>query len=105
MHAHHATNASGLAHADPADTLVTGLSTWRALVIDLPLRITAETMRFTSRRLQAQADHLAALTRCGSLESAVALQAEFVTKGVSEYQKEATSLSHDVTEVAFAKVA
>lgn len=89
----------------PADTLAAGLTTWRTLAIDLPLRLSAETLRFTGRRLQAQADHLAALAGCASFKDAVELQAAFLTEGVSDYRKEATTLAHDVTEVAFAKAA
>ncbi|MGU3340713.1 phasin family protein [Methylobacterium mesophilicum] len=89
----------------PSESLAAGLATWRALAVDLPLRLAAETMRFTGRRIQARADHLAALAACGSFKDAVALQAAFLTTGVSDYQQEATTLSQDVTETAFAKAA
>lgn len=93
---------------DPKDVAVAmgaGLATWRTFAVDLPLRLAAETMRFTGRRLQAQADHLVELARCGSLNEAVELQTAFVTKGLTDYRQEATTLSRDVTESAFAKAA
>lgn len=93
------------APSSAAETLGIGLTTWHAFTVDLPLRLTAETMRFASRRLQAQAEHLAALTRCGSLMDLVELQTTFVTQGVSDYRDEATTLSHDLQETAFAKAA
>lgn len=105
MHAKHATYSPTPSRSDPAEAIATGLGTWRALTIDLPLRLASESMRFTSRRLQAQADHLAALAGCGSLEGAFALNAEFLSKGVSDYKNEANTLSHDVAEAAFARVA
>lgn len=105
MHGKHPTHGPAPTLAEPTDAFATGLGTWRMLTIDLPLRVAAETMRFTGRRFQAQADHYAALAKCGTLQGALALNAEFLTKGVSDYQKEATSLSQDVTESTFAKVA
>jgi hypothetical protein len=93
------------APAETAETIGAGLNAWRTLAIDLPLRLAAETMRFTGRRLQAQADHLAALARCGSLKDAVELQTTFATKGLSDYRMEATTLSQDVTRAAFPKAA
>lgn len=105
MHPEHATHIQTPTAADPAELIKTGIGTWRAFAVDLPLRIAAETMRFTGHRLQAQADHLAALAGCGSLKDAVELQTAFLTKGVADYKTEATTLSHDVTEAAFAKAA
>jgi hypothetical protein len=93
------------AATDSTAPLAASLTVWHALVIDLPLRLAAEAMRFTGRRLQAQAEHLTALARCGSLEDAVTLQTTFVTKGVSDYRSEASSLSHEVAQTAFAKAA
>src|SRR4051794_38387794 len=105
MHSGHTPHPHAHVPGDPTVALGAGLTTWRTLAVDLPLRLAAETMRFTGRRLQAQADHLAGLVRCGSLNEAVELQTAFVTKGLTDYQKEATTLSHDVTETAFAKAA
>lgn len=89
----------------PADAIKVGIGTWRAFAVDLPLRIAAEAMRFTSRRLQARADHLAELSACGSLKNAFELQAAFVTKSLADYQAEATTLSHEVTEATSVKAA
>lgn len=104
MHSERRTHIQASAPADPTETIKTGIGIWRAIAVDLPLRLAAETLRFTGHRLQAQADHLAALAESGSLKDAVELQAAFLTKGVADYQ-EATTLSHDVTKMAFAKAA
>lgn len=90
---------------DTVGAIEAGITTWRSIAVDLPLRVAAEAMRFTGRRLQAQADHLAAMTRCGSLKAVVDLQATFLRQGVADYQTEATTLSHDVAAAAFAKAA
>ncbi|MBP1179912.1 phasin family protein [Methylobacterium sp. PvR107] len=91
--------------APPAEALKTGIGIWRAFAVDLPLRVAAETMRFTSRRFQARADHLAALAACASLKDAFELQTAFVTKSMAEYQAEAATLSHEVSEAAALKAA
>ena len=105
MHFEHTTHVQAPAPADPAEVMKAGIGNWRAFAVDLPLRLAAEALRFTSHRLQAQADHLAALAGCGSLKDAVELQATFLSKGVADYQEEATTLTHDITEVALAKAA
>jgi len=90
---------------DTVGALEASIAMWRGLAVDLPLRVAAEAMRFTSRRLQAQADHLAAMARCGSLKAVVELHATFLSEGVADYQAEATTLSRDVADAAFAKAA
>lgn len=89
----------------PTDAIKSGIGIWRAFAVDMPLRVAAETMRFTSRRLQARADHLAALAGCGSLKDAFELQDAFVTQGLAEYQAEAAWLSHEFTEATSLKAA
>ncbi|SEG53275.1 Phasin protein [Methylobacterium sp. 190mf] len=98
-------NGTQFPTASPAEELKTSIGIWRAFAVDLPLRVAAETMRFTSRRLQARADHLAALAACASLKDALDLQTAFVAKSMAEYQAEAATLSHEVTEAATLKAA
>lgn len=100
--AHHSPNDIATASTAP---LAAGLTVWHALMIDLPLHLTAEAMRFTGQRLQAQSAHLTALAQCGSLKDAVTLQTTFVTKGVSDYRSEASTLSHDLAKAALTKAA
>ena len=91
--------------ANPVETFGAGLNAWHTVAVGLPLRLAAETMRFTGRRLQAQADHFAGLARCGTLKDAGELQTAFVTKSVSDYRAEATTLTQNVHEAAFPKAA
>jgi hypothetical protein len=90
---------------NPIETVAAGLNAWQSFAFGLPLRLAAETMRFTGQRLQAQANHFAALARCGSLKDAVELQTTFLAKSVSDYRTEATTLSQNVNEAAFPRAA
>jgi hypothetical protein len=105
MHSERAPHPHTQGTGNPAEARSAALTTWRTLAIDLPLRLAAETMRFTGRRLEEQAKHLASLARCGSLNEAVELQTTFVTKSLDDYRKEAATQLHDVRATAFAKVA
>jgi hypothetical protein len=87
--------AQAHADTDASAALLAGLETWRAVAFGLPLRPTPEMMRFASRRLEAQAEHLSALGRCGSVKDAVNLQSAFLSQAVSDWV-EATTLSQDV---------
>lgn len=73
---------------------------WRSFGIDLPLRLAAEILTFGSRRLQAQAEHVAALGRCGSPAETIELQTDFLMKTFTDYQREADALSRDVVDLA-----
>ena len=88
-----------------AKDMSAALSGWRMMVFDLPLRLTSETLRFTSRRLAAQAEHLSALSRCTSLTDAVNLQTAFVKQAVSAYEEETATLSHDVQDAITVRAA
>ncbi|MBX9933505.1 MAG: phasin family protein [Methylobacterium sp.] len=89
----------------PAELCAAGLNAWHTVMLDFPLRLAAETMRFTSRRLKAQADHLAALVQCRSFKDAVGLQTTFVVEGASDYRAEAFAVTLDLAETTFAKAA
>lgn len=105
MHPRQMAHPQAPVSTDPVEIIKAGLNALHTITVGLPLRLAAETARFTGRRLQAQADHLAALARCGSLKDAVAIQTAFVTKGMSEYRDEAATLSQSVTETTFPRVA
>ncbi|MDP4003327.1 phasin family protein [Methylobacterium sp. NEAU K] len=105
MQSKHTAYSDAQISTDPAEAVGAGLNAWQTVAFGLPMRLAAETLRFTGRRLQAQADHLAALARCGSIQKAVELQTTFVADGVSDYREEATTLSRDMTRSAFPKAA
>jgi len=65
-------------------------------MVDLRLRRTVEMMGLARRRLEAQAETLRALGRCGSVTDAANLQPAFLSQAVSDYRTETTILSQDV---------
>ncbi|MFH6783296.1 MULTISPECIES: phasin family protein [Methylobacterium] len=85
---------------DMSALLTTESKLWRSLGVDLPLRLTAEILSFGSRRLQAQAEHVAALGRCGSPVETIKLQTDFLMKTFTDYQHEADTLSRDMVDAA-----
>ncbi|WP_336491893.1 phasin family protein [Methylobacterium nigriterrae] len=93
------------AETNTSAALLVSLETWRAVALDLPLRLSAEMMCFASRRLEAQAEHLSALGRCGSVKDAVDLQSASLSRAGSDYKAETTTLSQDVQETIRAKAA
>jgi Phasin protein len=84
---------------DATNVLSSGLSAWRTYVLDLPMTLTAEAMRFASRRLEAQAEHLCALGRCASVTEAAKLQTDFLSRAATAYQDEAKVVSQDVENI------
>lgn len=86
--------------ADPAAGVASGLNLWRSMALDLPLSLTAESMRFAGRRLEAHAEHWKALACCASVSEAIELQSGFVARTVSDYQTEADLMSRDVQKAA-----
>ncbi len=97
---HRLRDAAGLRlrrHVRAADHGIQALAQFRRR---LPLRLTAEILTFGSRRLQAQAEHVAALGRCGSPAETIKLQTDFLLKTFTDYQREADTLSGDVVDVA-----
>ncbi|MGY2048255.1 phasin family protein [Methylobacterium sp. JK268] len=93
-----ATAPSGF--GDLSAFLLTETRLWRSFGIDLPLRLAAGILTFGSRRLQAQADHLAALGRCGSPAELLKEQSGFLTQALTDYQREAAVLSQNVVDTA-----
>ncbi|ACA20013.1 hypothetical protein M446_5724 [Methylobacterium sp. 4-46] len=85
---------------DPWSGLIPDAALWTSFGVDLPFRLSAEILSFAARRLQAQSEHVAAIGRCKSPVEALKLQLAFVTRAVSEYQREAGTLSQDVADSA-----
>ncbi|MGY2052616.1 phasin family protein [Methylobacterium sp. JK268] len=86
--------------AKAAQGLFDGAQAWKAFGFDLPMRLSAEMLAFAGRRLQAQAEHVAALGRCTTAVEAVKLQTAFAARTLAEYQREAGTLSQGLVETA-----
>lgn len=63
----------------------------------LPLALAAEGIRFAGHRLQAQADHMRAVTQCRSLSEAIEAQSNYARETMNDYQAEMTEIVQTVT--------
>lgn len=84
---------------DNSDAMTSMGEMWKASSVDLPLVLYGETLRFMAHRLQAQADHLASLTRCKSVSEALESQATFTQKTVSDYVAETSTIMQEASSV------
>jgi predicted solute-binding protein len=71
---------------------------WWCSMMVLPLSMGVEAMRFTSRRLSAQADSLATIAQCRSLSDAASAQSRFAERMVADYRDEAQTVAREVQE-------
>lgn len=71
---------------------------WWCSMMVLPLSMSVEAMRFTSRRLSAQADSLATLAQCRSLSDAATTQSRFAERLVADYRDETQTVVREVQE-------
>ncbi|GJD99232.1 phasin family protein [Methylobacterium isbiliense] len=85
---------------DISSILASETALWKSFGFDLPLRVTAELLSFGSRRLEAQAEHVRALGRCGSPAEVMKSQTAFLTRAIADYQREAETLSRDLADAA-----
>ncbi|WP_051329323.1 hypothetical protein [Geminicoccus roseus] len=71
---------------------------WWCSMMALPLSMSVEAMRFTSRRLSAQADSLAKLAQCRTFSDAATAQSRFAERMVADYRDEAQTVAREVQE-------
>ncbi|WP_191062048.1 phasin family protein [Geminicoccus harenae] len=74
------------------------LLTWWHAWLRLPLTLSAESLRFASRRCAAHADNVAALARCASVREAAELQSAFTQRMLTDYRDEAELLMREASE-------
>ena len=82
--------------ADSLSMLKPSLEGWRAIAVDLPLTLTSDMMRFISRRMQAQAEHLAAVGRCRNVPEIIDVQSGFVSRAMLDYKHGTSVIADDV---------
>ncbi|RJF88573.1 phasin family protein [Oleomonas cavernae] len=68
---------------------------WRQAT-NLPLTIAIEGLRFSARRLRAQADHLALLAGSGDATAVLKEQTAFVEQTLADYRDEATVVAKEI---------
>lgn len=69
---------------------------WRKMMVETPLRMTAESLRFAGRRFAAQADLVGRLASCGTVADALDLQADFVEAAIGDYSVESAKIAEEV---------
>jgi len=74
------------------------LLTWWHAWLRLPLTLSAESLRFASRRCTAHADNMAALATCTSVREAAELQSAFTQRMLADYRDEAELLMREASE-------
>ena len=68
---------------------------WKTMMIDVPMTMTAEMMRFAGRRFAAQADLCDQLAKCGSVADAIDAQSEFVEEAIGDFSVESAKLAQE----------
>jgi len=68
---------------------------WKTMMIDVPMTMSAEVMRFAGRRLAAQAELCERLAKCGSMADAIDAQSEFVEAAIGDFSAESAKLAQE----------
>tara|TARA_R110002020_G_scaffold36937_13_gene111478 strand:+ start:2935 stop:3312 length:378 start_codon:yes stop_codon:yes gene_type:complete len=68
---------------------------WKAMMIDVPMTMTAEMMRFAGRRFVAQAELCDKLAKCDSFADAIDAQSEFVEEAIGDFNAETAKLAQE----------
>jgi len=90
------TNQSSRSTSGDEPPVFPGIAFMPTVEFTLPVTLTTEMFRFAGQRLQADADHIAALYECRSIESYAEAQSKFVAQALSDYQNEAQTLLLDI---------
>jgi hypothetical protein len=69
-------------------------ATYKTYLVDLPLTVANEALRFAAHRLQEQAKLAQALTSCKSFAEVGEAQSQFIRAAIGDYRKEAGALVH-----------
>ncbi len=73
-------------------------ATCKAYLVDAPLLVTAEVLRFLSHRFAEQAQFLSALSRCRTPSEAMQTQLAFLESATRDYGKETRTIVHRVSD-------
>lgn len=74
-------------------------ATYKTYLVDLPLTVANETLRFAAHRLQEQAKLAMALTSCKSFTEVGEAQSEFFRSAIGDYRKETGVVVHRARDV------
>lgn len=65
---------------------------WK-VAMTLPAKLTVESLRFSSQRLKANAEHLERMLECQTADELIEEQSAFMTTAAKEYEKEAEAFA------------
>lgn len=69
---------------------------WNSAFMRLPLTVAGETLRFTARRLQAQADYISRVNHCANVPEFMEAQSQFMRKCTDDYGVETGKMIEEV---------
>ncbi len=78
---------------------------WNDAYLRLVLAVAGESLRFTARRLQAQADFLSRLNHCANVPEFMEAQSQFVHKATDDYGVETGRIIEEIRAAAAPKAA
>jgi hypothetical protein len=104
------TNVSSTKFGDAANwndpmKAATITSWWTGAFLRLPLTVAGETLRFTARRLQAQADYLTRVNHCSNVPEFMEAQSQFMRNATDDYGVETGRLMEEVRAAVTQKAA
>jgi hypothetical protein len=71
------------------------VATYKAYLLDLPLMLAKDVLRFLAHRLEKQADLLSALSVCKTFSEVIEVQGAFLDSALVDYSREARALLRD----------
>jgi hypothetical protein len=82
---------------DEANKLAAPFQTlWKATLVDIPLSVLSQSLRFAGHRMQAHADHLVTLQSCHSVPELIEAQSHFMRSSITEMHQETGKIMEDV---------
>ncbi len=95
----------GLDGNDPAASGANIRAWWNEAFLRLPLAVAEETLRFTARRLQAQAEYLSRMHHCANIPEFMEAQSQFMRKATDDYGVETGRIIEEVRAAVAQKAA
>ncbi|WP_018700827.1 hypothetical protein [Amorphus coralli] len=74
---------------------------WHKMMVETPLRLTAESLRYAGRRYAAQADLVAKLATCQSAADALDIQSDYFEAALGDFSVETAKLAEEADSAMF----
>ncbi len=73
---------------------------WRQTLVEWPVVVASESLRFAAHRLRAHSDYFGKLQSCGSVPEIIEAHSSFVRGAFDDYGAEASKVIKNVTRTA-----